>query len=475
MKRILFCNCLFFAPLIAIPLTPPHIHQEITEVDKRDDAPFISSQSFMRISDFIIDRETLFFDPDWVHQGDIIYVDAFYLSWFKNEVHDQIKTPYILISRVEEWPSGVGTMKKLIHDPKLAAWFCWNMLFSFHPKLFQIPMGQGVFSWNYEGPEKLLWKIKNPPHKKHLLYMNHCPRFFGDRYKIVKLFENEPYCFSKNHSDQEYKLIEKDEYLDDLAASYFTLSPVGLSIECMRTWEAIVLGCIPILPHSFQDPLFDELPVLFVHDWNEISQDLLLKKYGELSHLKAEKAYFDYWEKQIMDVKAKVVNGDLSSSRVEETVFTVRDVNDLVSILGDRKSLLYKGCLTTIRSQQLLHESPFLSIIYLNDPWFEPSLFDLSTKDQIKPIFSETELQKGTPVFLDLTYFRSSLLRNQKYWHHSLKQDIKDLYSKLSTGTLLCGNMIQNGYVREVLDRLSKENGISIGSKGNFWFLIKGS
>jgi hypothetical protein len=453
--------------LIAKPITPPHPNQPFVEVDKRDDSPFISSRSFMRISDFIIDRNTPFFDPDWVNQGDLIFVDSYYLPWFERDVHDQIKAPYILISRVEEWPSGVGTMKKLIHDPKLVTWFCWNLLFSYHPKLIQIPMGQDVFSWNYEGPEKFLEKINHPPPKDHLLYMNHCPRLFGDRYRIVKLFEKEPYCFSKNHSEQEYKLIDKEEYLDDLATSYFTLSPIGLAIECMRTWEAVVLGCIPILVHSFQDPLFDGLPVLLVHDWNEINQDFLLKKQKDLGHLNHEKAYFNYWKKQILDAKTKVINGDLSSSQVESTRFSSRDINDLISILENSKSLTYKGLLTTIRPQQLLQENPSLDLLFLQDPW------NNSTDGRIVSIQSDNDLQKGSPIFLDLTYFRSSLFRNNKYWQHSLKKDIKDLYAKLTAGTLLCGNMIQNEYVREVLHRLSEETGIRPKSKGDFWFLIK--
>lgn len=473
------CLCCFFASiLVAKPLSLPHIHTQPEILDKRSDAPFMSHVTFMRICDFIIDRNLPFFDPDWIAQGDTIYVDPSYVYWFAANVHDQINVPYILVARIDDWFCDIPTIKKLLYDPKLAAWFCWNLLFSFHPKLFPIPMGQGVFAWTDQGTELLLKRIENPPLKQYLLYMNHCPRSFADRDQLVKQFEHKSYCYSRNQSSQEFKMIPKNEYLDDLSASYFVLSPIGFGIECWRTWEAIVLGCVPILLHSFQDPLFDGLPVLFVHDWKEVNKALLLSKYDELIHAGTERAYFDYWEKQIRDIKSKIVSGDLSSSQMDKTLFTASDISDLSSILGESSSLLYKGFLTTLRSQQLLQEHPSLSTIYLQDLWCESSLFDTSIKGQMREVFSdedfEAKMHCGAPVFLDLTYFRSSLLRDKnKYWQHSLKVDIENLYSKLTAGTLMCGNMSQNRYVSEVLDRISKENRIPIEKKGNFWFLSK--
>ena len=87
--------------------------------------------------------------------------------------------------------------------------------------------------------------------KKHLLYMNHLPREFGDRDKIVKLFENEPYCFSKNHSDRPHIFIEWPIFYQEMATCQFVLSPLGLETDCVRTWEALVLDCIPIVEHTF--------------------------------------------------------------------------------------------------------------------------------------------------------------------------------------------------------------------------------
>lgn len=432
----------YFLSLFSHPLPLPHSHQTYIPIDDREDAPFISQRTFTNISDFLIDQHTPCFDPDWVERGDIIYVEASYLSWFEKEVHDQIQVPYILISRVEDW-SRPGIGKKLIHDPKCAAWFCWNLLFSFHPKLFPIPMGQGVFSWSDEGREQLLEQIEHPQPKKHLLYMNHCPRSFGDRDKLVPLFENKPYCFSKNHSNEEFKMIDKGEYLADLSASYFVLSPIGLAIECLRTWEAVVVKTIPILLHSFQDPLYEGLPVLLVHDWEEITPALLEKKYDELIRLKPEKAYADYWIRQVLETQSHIREGAQEAS----TLFSKKDLEDLMSILGDTRVLVYKGLLTAGRPAQLPIET-----VYLDDPW----------------ALEEGDVEGRAPVFLDLAYFRSSLFRpDRPYWQHSLQADLKELYESLPKETLLCGNKAHDSYVREVLQRLAWP----IQEKGDFWFL----
>ena len=459
------CALFGWMALTATPLAPPHVHKEYIPFDGRDDRPFMSHPTFMALSDWIIDQNTPFFDPDWVNQGDIVYVDPSYIYWFEERVHDEIQCPYILISRVDEWLAKPGAMKKLIYDPKLSAWFCWNLLFSYHPKLHPIPMGQGVFAWTKDGPEQFLRRIKYPPFKQLFLYMNHCPRPFGDRDKLIPLFENKPYCYTRNRSNQPFKAISKNDYLDELAASYFVLSPTGYGIECWRTWEAIVLGCIPIVPHTFLDALYDDLPVLLVHDWTEINEDFLRKQYEKLHLRKTDKAYFPYWEKLILETKAKVKANDVSSSQPDKTLFSSQDLADLLFLLEDSPSLVYKGFLTSSRPEQFLRNNPALSIIYLDDPWSFSSDF---------PRIEQSNRSQSSPLFLDLTYFRSSLLKTEKFWEHSLKEDILELYAQLSPGTRLIGNMAHNEYVSKVLDRLSKELSEPIEIRGNFWVMTKG-
>ena len=42
-------------------------------------------------------------------------------------------------------------------------------------------------------------------------------------------------------------------------------------MDCHRTWEALVLGCVPIVKRNAVEGLFADLPVLIVDDWGEVN------------------------------------------------------------------------------------------------------------------------------------------------------------------------------------------------------------
>jgi hypothetical protein len=79
----------------------------------------------------------------------------------------------------------------------------------------------------------------------------------------------------------------------------FVVSPAGNGYDCHRTWEALALGCIPILRSSGLDPLFEGLPCLIVGEWSDITQQLLEQTINEfrLKEWNYEKLTLDYWKK----------------------------------------------------------------------------------------------------------------------------------------------------------------------------------
>jgi len=46
-------------------------------------------------------------------------------------------------------------------------------------------------------------------------------------------------------------------------------------MDCHRTWEALCLGAIPILKAPDFRQMFEDLPVLIVNEWTEITRELL--------------------------------------------------------------------------------------------------------------------------------------------------------------------------------------------------------
>jgi hypothetical protein len=55
----------------------------------------------------------------------------------------------------------------------------------------------------------------------------------------------------------------------------FVLSPYGNGMDCHRTWEAIILGSIPIIKSKEFKLMFEDLPVLNVENWTDINKKLL--------------------------------------------------------------------------------------------------------------------------------------------------------------------------------------------------------
>ena len=62
----------------------------------------------------------------------------------------------------------------------------------------------------------------------------------------------------------------------------FVISPVGQGLDTHRTWEALILGCIPIIRKNPIVEVFKDLPVLMVNKWSDINKELLettIKKF----------------------------------------------------------------------------------------------------------------------------------------------------------------------------------------------------
>ena len=273
--------------------------------------PYISKPTFVIFCDHYCCHK---FNPSDVKKNDTIFVSN--PGVFFQKFHSKIKFPYILVTS-SDYPVP-GKFEKYLSSRKLRAWFGRNMNPT-HPKAFVLPIGishqKGTKNpWvplyaTYARALKLCKAIK----KDKLLYLNcivHAPArlkydfFFKfrkkNRQEVYNLFRHKSFCFVA-------KRKPLFEYLQDLSSSKFVLSPPGRGLDCFRTWEAMLMGSIPIVKSSIIDSLYEDLPVLIVKDWKDITEDFLIKKYEEMckKEYKLEKLYADYWFDQINSQKNK--------------------------------------------------------------------------------------------------------------------------------------------------------------------------
>jgi hypothetical protein len=102
------------------------------------------------------------------------------------------------------------------------------------------------------------------------------------------------------------KRMDRLVYMKELMKHRFVISPAGNGLDCHGTWEALLAGCIPIVPHSSLDPMFDHLPVWFVSSWEEVTDEMVARKAKELvdkfDTYRFEKIFAEWWRTEINQV-----------------------------------------------------------------------------------------------------------------------------------------------------------------------------
>lgn len=269
--------------------------------------PFIAGDTFRAIADHIVDETNQPFDPLAVKPRDIIFLKTDYVPRFFDELHPKIKSEYILIThnadlspiylKAIDHPSLGYDFSKYLDDPKVVVWFSQNIDY-IHPKLKPLPIGISN-NYNHHGKVELFFDavidIPSFESRSNNIYLNFTTSTNPNiRQAALNYFRDKPYAyFSYGKAPA--------SYLKDIKYFKYVLSPEGNGIDCHRTWEALLMGCIPILKHSMIDPLFEDLPVILVNDWSDVTQDFLsqYEKASFCKKYKMEKVYADYWIKLI--------------------------------------------------------------------------------------------------------------------------------------------------------------------------------
>ena len=99
--------------------------------------------------------------------------------------------------------------------------------------------------------------------------------------------------------------VSSKEHRGLLLSYSFIASPPGNGLDTHRTWEAMYLGCVPVVLRSYMTDFFESLglPIWVVDSYKDIellSEKQLAAKFEELRPRFQNKAlWFDYWKKQI--------------------------------------------------------------------------------------------------------------------------------------------------------------------------------
>ena len=252
-----------------------------------------------------------FMDLSQVQSNDILYFTSLSLRHLYRQIM-LIPKPFILVSGGGdcECPNQIfdtdAEFQNFMDCPNIVHWFCQNVLLK-HPKITPIPLGLDYETIMYHTDIRSDRGPKMTPleQEKQIMELRENMCAFWERIPIC--YGNFQHLFTTKYGsdrvDAIRKIPQKLIYYDSKCIREttfknqtnfaFVVSPFGQDYECIRTWEALCLGCIVILKTSPIDSIYADLPVLIINDWSEITQsflELAIERFKE----KHQKGEFNY-------------------------------------------------------------------------------------------------------------------------------------------------------------------------------------
>ena len=288
-----------------------------------DKCYYVSSRGILKSCD-IYNRKIGSSDPNLdldvylnIQENDIVYVCNSAIENFFKNIFPLIKHKFILVSGDSDVSMPFEGYNEYLESEKLVVWFSQNLTAN-HPKLKHLPIGldyHTLSKLNEMHPwgngmlpveqDNLLENIskKTAPLELRLFgcYINfHFPYWGinqrGDRQECLAKVPKELCYFEPEYSNR-VSTWEK------MSIFKFVICPYGGGLDTHRLWEALVLGCIPIIKTSGLDPLFEDLNVCIVKSWDELTQEFLIEYLKNMKPRNQKKLTLEFWMKQIKSHK----------------------------------------------------------------------------------------------------------------------------------------------------------------------------
>lgn len=253
-----------------------------------------------------------------------IYVCSDLLHFFVNYILLYIKHTFTLVTGDSDLCVPREALSQdetftLLKSPFLKKWFIQNTQVQNNDKIVQMPIGMDFHTisegkthiWQMPDEkrspldqEQILQDIINNNIQTNNSFINREPKIYVNFTVSNDRFNQRQDCLNKINEDllvmnQTFTPRTKNWKL--MTKYSFVLSPTGVGLDCHRTWEALCLGCIPIVKMVNFTKLFEDLPVLMIEDWADVTEELLQKTLAEFSTrtFNYDKLTLSYWTELI--------------------------------------------------------------------------------------------------------------------------------------------------------------------------------
>lgn len=281
---------------------PGQYPAEAVAAEARD--MFVSSTVMRDGCDVIWDE----FDPDppatlcGPHPpGTVIWVNTCHTERFLADFLPRITSPFVLVTGREDISTAGFDLDRALAHPALLHWFMENYehdaAYLDTGRITPLPLGLNYHKLDPASPNQSRdMGLPAPPAVQQLdmkrikaelpaladrplrVYANfhlnmdtflrhpHARKRADARSEARAALQDRPFMLWEPRQAPRHKVWQRH------AGASFEASPRGNSIDCHRTWEALILGTIPIVKSTLMDPVYEGLPVAIVKDWAEVTE-----------------------------------------------------------------------------------------------------------------------------------------------------------------------------------------------------------
>lgn len=248
----------------------------------------------------------------------VVAVKTDFLPRFYAHIHPLMPRPYVLLTGHSDLSvdhEHDSLHAHLLHnESQIVHWYAVNVVRT-HAKLTALPLGVNL--WQHGSSLLAVWKKKKKKNgnnssssstRQHLLLVNFDASTdpTKERMRINELF-----CSGGGGGDD--KLLAHCKRSANFEDNYrlmleykFVLSPRGNGVDCWRTWEALLLGVVPVVRRGQLDTrVYERLPVLVVDEWRQVNASMLEANYVLIERRRKTRFYdysrltFEYWQRLI--------------------------------------------------------------------------------------------------------------------------------------------------------------------------------
>ena len=130
------------------------------------------------------------------------------------------------------------------------------------------------------------------------MYMNFDTNTNEERKNIKTLFSTKNWV---TNGILDKTMQGRIKFLEQCHNHYYVICPRGNGIDTHRIWETLYIGSIPVVLLEEGLESFQDLPILFINNWNIVTKEFLESKisyfYNKIWNL--EKLFFSYWKNKI--------------------------------------------------------------------------------------------------------------------------------------------------------------------------------